>query len=117
MRIICISLFLSVSVFANSVNTLCISCHKAENISSRMIYKRYLMHYSSHERIAEAMKIYLKNPDPKKTVLAKQFSKEKSIKKPTDLSNIELEKAIEAYIHRYDMYKRLKLADENASLE
>jgi len=87
----------------------CISCHKAQKIPSQMIYKKYLLRYSTKEDIAKAIKSYLKSPKAQNSIMPKPFFDKFPTKEPTTLEDAELEMLIKLYIDRYDVVKRLRV--------
>jgi hypothetical protein len=87
----------------------CIACHLQEQVPSELIYRRYLMRYSSHKTIKEVMFDYLKQPSIDKTIMPKQFFMKFPQKEPSDLDENLLLKGIEAYLEFYDIKKRLEV--------
>jgi len=111
MRVALLILWLSISTQAVEIDLekLCIECHRAEGIPSRMINKRYFMNYSSQSRVASQMRSYLKNPDRQNSILPRQFRPKGGDKKPTTLTDTELDLAIDQYIYQFDIRRRLVL--------
>jgi len=97
------------NVSDNELNKGCLSCHEKERIPSRLIYKKYLLKYSSKDRIAKAMFEYIKNPSKEKSSLPKQFFLKFSLKNATNQENKYIKKQIRSYIDYYDMIKLLHL--------
>jgi hypothetical protein len=89
----------------------CISCHKAQQVPSEMIYKKYLMQYSTKDDIAKAMFIYLKSPQISTSIMPKPFFAKFPTKKPSTLTDEELKKLIRLYIDKYDIVKKLRLKE------
>lgn len=87
----------------------CISCHVSEQVPSELIYRRYLIKYSSHKKIKKVMFEYLKKPSIDRTIMPKQFFNKFPQKEPSHLAEEELLKGIEAYLEFYDIQKRLQL--------
>ncbi|MCF6245704.1 MAG: hypothetical protein L3J43_11810, partial [Sulfurovum sp.] len=56
----------------DSLENSCLACHKSEQIPSHMIYKKYLLKYSSKARIEAAMYKYLKSPKKSNSVMPPQ---------------------------------------------
>ena len=87
----------------------CITCHKQQQIPSELIYRRYLMKYSSKEAMAEAMIKYLRKPKKELSIMPSQFFLKFPMKPNLGLSDEVLEKNIEAYLDFFDVQKRLFL--------
>lgn len=87
----------------------CIRCHVQEQVPSELIYRRYLMKYSSHKRIQDVIFEYLQKPEMEKTIMPKQFFMKFSQKAPSSLKDEALRKGIEAYLNFYDIKKRLEV--------
>jgi hypothetical protein len=85
----------------------CLECHKKQQIPSELIYKRYLLKYSTKNRIEKAMFLYLKNPNPKNSIMPKPFFSKFPMKKATNIDDKSLKKAIERYIEKFDVKKKL----------
>jgi hypothetical protein len=107
-----IIIFLSLSVssiFALNLEQACLGCHYQQQIPSEMIYKRYLMRYSTHSAIKKAMVKYLSVPQKSDSIMPLQFFLKFPMKAPTHLNARELEESIEAYLKHFDVQKRLRL--------
>ncbi len=94
---------------ANSLEKDCLECHKREKIPSSIIYKRYLLNFSTKNRIKKTMFNYLKTPNKDNSILPKQFFIKFKIKQPSSLNNKELNKSIDEFIEKYDLAKKLFL--------
>ena len=88
----------------------CLNCHKKQKIPSELIYRRYLMHYSSKEIIKDKIFEYLKNPKKENSIMPNQFFLKFPMKKRVDLNNTILEKNIDRYIKFFDIKKKLILS-------
>jgi len=104
-------IFITLTLLAQSADLKkdCLKCHKEQKIPSYVTYKRYLMKYSTKEKIADAMFKYLKNPKKENSVLPPQFFLKFSIKKPTSIDDETLKKDIESFIEKFDVKRRLIL--------
>ncbi len=104
-------IFVTSLLFANKSNlqTSCLSCHQKQNIPSEIIYKKYLLKYSTKEAIEKAIFSYLENPSIKNSVLPKPFFKKFKIKEPLNLNDDKLKTLIDSFIEKFDLKKRLKL--------
>jgi len=89
----------------------CLQCHKEQTIPSYLIYRRYLMKYSTPERIENAMFDYLKEPLQSRSIMPPQFFLKFPMKPPLDLDDDTLRREIRAYIEKFDIRKRLRLAE------
>jgi hypothetical protein len=93
----------------NGLESTCLSCHKEQQIPSDLIYRRYLMKYSTPDRIEKAMFAYLKEPLQSRSIMPPQFFLKFPMKPPLDLDDETLLKEIRAYIRKFDIKKRLIL--------
>ncbi len=86
----------------------CLACHTQQKIPSELIYRRYLLQYSTHKRIKKQLLSYLKAPNPKKSIMPKQFFLKFPQKEPLDLNETILEQSIDEYLDYFDIRKRLE---------
>ncbi len=94
----------------------CLACHREQQIPSELIYRRYLMKYSTHNNIKKQLLSYLKAPSPKTSIMPKQFFLKFPQKKALDLNETILKESIEAYLDYFDVRERLKLQETNITL-
>ena len=87
----------------------CLSCHKEQQIPSDLIYRRYLMKYSTTERIEKAMFTYLKEPLHERSIMPPQFFLKFPMKPPMNMDDETLKREIRAYMKQFDIKKRLIL--------
>ncbi len=87
----------------------CLSCHVEQQIPSELIYRRYLMKYSSDKVIKNRLLKYLKNPQKEESIMPKQFFMKFSQKRPMDLNSTQLEEGVDAYLEFFNMKKKLRL--------
>jgi hypothetical protein len=87
----------------------CLSCHRQQQIPSAMIYRKYLLKYSTNRAIKSAIYHYIKNPKEKQSIMPKPFFDKFPRKKRMNTEDRELEILIDKYIDRFDIKKRLKL--------
>lgn len=106
-KIITIAMLSTLS-FGDSFDTNCLACHKKSEVPLDMIYKRYLLKYSSPKSIKSAMIAYLKAPSFESSQLPKGLLMNMPIKPKSTLSQAELEKSVDEYLNRYDIKKRLR---------
>lgn len=105
-----LSLFV-LSIFLNASNIYeknCVACHKKLPVTIDKYFYRYLLKYSSKQDVQDAMLKYILNPSKDKTVMPEAFILRFGIKKPTTLSNKQLEEAIEIYWEKYKVFGKLK---------
>ena len=91
----------------------CLKCHKDQSIPSEVIYRRYLMKYSSKETIREMMLAYLKAPSVESSIMPPQFFSKFPIKEMPQMKEEVLRKRIDEYIDYFDINKRLFIPEEN----
>jgi len=91
----------------------CLSCHQAQQIPSEMIYRRYLMRYSSKETIKKKMATYLKHPSTETSIMPAPFFRKFPIKKATTLDDKTLERMVEAYIAHFDVKGRVIIVPQD----
>ena len=96
--------FLFASVYENN----CISCHKNLPVSIDKYFYRYLLKYSSERSVKEAMQSYMKTPSKDTTIMPEAFISRFGVKKPTTLSDIELQEALAEYWEIYKVFGKLK---------
>jgi len=85
----------------------CLSCHKTQSIPSEMIYRRYLLKYSSKDRIREKIYNYLRSPKRENSIMPPQFFSKFPLKEPIDMRDKELQNMIDGYIEYYDVNHKL----------
>jgi hypothetical protein len=85
----------------------CLQCHQEQQIPSNLIYKRYLLKYSTNKTIADAIYSYIKNPKKEHSIMPLQFFLKFPMKKPLAIDDVRLRHNITAYINRYDIKKKL----------
>ena len=87
----------------------CLQCHTEQQIPSDLVYRRYLMKYSTSERIQKAIFAYIKNPDQKHSIMPPQFFLKFPMKEATTLNDDDLNKMIERYLDAFDVKKKFVL--------
>lgn len=86
----------------------CIPCHEYLPSSLERMFMNYLKTYSGEFTIKESLKAYLRKPDPDVSVMSDLFRDRFGIKYETDLSDEELNEAVNIYWNLYDVKKKLK---------
>lgn len=102
-----IFILLATISFANIYETKCVKCHK-KGPSLKKIYFDYLLRYSSERRVKKAMIDYLKNPNPKKSIIAKSYIKKHNRSFIHNFSDQELKEAIDFYWNKYTIKGKIK---------
>ncbi len=87
----------------------CLQCHAEQQIPSGLIYRRYLMKYSTFERMQKAIFSYIKNPDQKHSIMPPQFFLKFPMKEALTLDDDTLQKMIKSYLDTFDVKKKLLL--------
>jgi len=86
----------------------CIPCHEYLPSSLERMFMQYLKVYSGEFTLKESLKAYLRNPDPDTSVMSDLFLDRFGIKYKTDLSDKELDEAVNIYWKKYDVRNKLK---------
>jgi hypothetical protein len=87
----------------------CLQCHVEQQIPSALVYRRYLMKYSTVERMEKAIFSYIKNPDQKHSIMPPQFFLKFPMKEVSTLDDDTLQKMIKRYLNTFDVKKKLTL--------
>lgn len=109
-KVIYIFIFITTLLSSNELlNKNCLNCHKKEQLPTNLIYKRYLMKYSTKDRIFKALYHYLKKPNINDSIMPKAFFLKYPIKNRLKLNDSELKKSIKEFIEEFDIKKRFVL--------
>ena len=112
-KIILLSILFLSSLYSkvdeNLVKKNCINCHIQQKIPSELIYRRYLLTYSTNNAITDKLSTYLKNPKSKNSIMPKQFFLKFPEKVALDLNETVLKESIDAYLDYFDIKKKLIL--------
>lgn len=92
-----------------SLEESCLSCHKKQQIPNQLIYRRYLIKYSTTTQIREAIFTYLKNPQIKYTIMPSQFFLKFPMKKAINIEDKKLKILVNEYLDKFDVKKMLVL--------
>ena len=87
----------------------CLQCHIDQQIPSALVYRRYLMKYSTFERMEGAIFAYIKDPDQKHSIMPPQFFLKFPMKEATALDDDRLQNMIKSYLNTFDVKKKLVL--------
>jgi hypothetical protein len=104
---------LSLNVMAQTPSSMlqknCIDCHLQQKIPSELIYRRYLMRYSTHKVIRKMLLSYLKAPSKETSIMPTQFFLKFPQKNELDLNESILLESIDAYLDYFNVKRRLIL--------
>ncbi len=87
----------------------CLQCHKKDQIPNVLIYRRYLMKYSTQEAIEKAILKYLKDPKKENSIMPPPFFLKFPMKKALDFDDETLKKNISTFLNTFDVKKKLVL--------
>ncbi len=90
----------------------CLSCHQTQQIPNSLIYKRYLMKYSTQGAIENAMLKYLQNPIKSDSIMPLAFFLKFPMKQALQIPEPVLRQNISSFIDTFDVKKKLKI-DKN----
>lgn len=88
----------------------CLACHKKEQIPNTLVYRRYLVKYSTHDTMKQAIVKYLKNPQQEHSVMPPPFFLKFAMKKTWEMDDKTLDENTEAFLEKFDMKKKLILS-------
>ena len=110
-KLIVVMMILTTIIFANNslAKKNCLSCHQKEQIPSHLIYKRYLLKYSTKSRMKKVILEYAKNPTKKGSIMPTPFFFKFPMKRKLNLDSETLGKSIDDYLDYFDVKKRLVL--------
>ena len=87
----------------------CLGCHREQKLPDNLIYRRYLLRYSSPERIEKALVTYLRHPDKSHSIMPSEFFLRFPLKDPSKLEDTALRESIRKYVEYFDVRRRLRL--------
>ena len=116
-KVIFVWLMFSLGVFAanisiddkQQVQQKCLQCHNQEQIPNALIYRRYLMKYSTQEAMKTAILKYLKDPTQENSIMPHPFFSKFPMKEASDLDEVDLKKNIQTFLDTFDLKKNLVL--------
>ncbi|HIE35587.1 MAG TPA: hypothetical protein EYP79_05280 [Campylobacterales bacterium] len=106
-NIVALMLFF-IFAYGNIYEKNCMSCHKTYAPDLKKLFFDYLLRHSSEKRVKRAIIEYLKNPDPQKSIMSKEYLKRYGVKEKSKLLDKDLKKAIDIYWDRYKVIGRIK---------
>jgi len=89
----------------------CLDCHREQKLPDKLIYRRYLLKYSSPERIEKALTHYLKHPDAGASIMPSEFFLRFPKKEPTRLDEKTLHESVQRYLNYFDVRRLLRLEE------
>ena len=87
----------------------CLGCHREQRLPDNLIYRRYLLKYSSADRIEKALTAYLKHPSRQTSIMPAEFFLRFPMREPVTLEDQALRQSVRRYIDYFDVRKRLRL--------
>jgi hypothetical protein len=117
-KIVIVLSFMSLFLFAEELTTpdpsfknSCLSCHQQQQIPSSLMYKRYLMKYSTKKSMEEAMFAYMKDPKKERSIMPAPFFLKFPMKEKISMDDRTLRKHIQTYLELFDIKKKLMLEE------
>ena len=109
-KMIVASLLLSGTILngSNVYEWHCVPCHRKLPTTLGQMFKRYLLIYSSEKFVKAGIKHYLRNPSKSISVMSDLFVATYGIKKPTLLSEEELDEAVDTYWEKFKVFDKLQ---------
>jgi len=115
-KIIILTLLLGTYIFAeNGLRTPtaleknCLACHKKQQIPNELIYKRYLVKYSTDARMEEAIAKYLNNPTQETSIMPGPFFLKFPMREKLDLDEQLIRSSIKQFLKKFDLKQHLIL--------
>lgn len=113
-KIILLLSLLFVEIYAEDTDVIilensCLSCHVKQQIPSELIYRRYLMRYSTNEAMTKAMVSYLKKPKKENSIMPPQFFLKFPMKPSLEFDEKKLRKNISTFLDVFDVKNKLVL--------
>lgn len=99
-----VSIFLCANIYEKN----CVNCHKIYGPDLRKLFFDYLLVYSSEKRVKKAIFNFLKNPNPDRSIMDKEYIKKYGVKQKSRLSDKKLKKAIDIYWDKYKVIGKIK---------
>lgn len=99
---------LSSLLFGDIYEQNCLACHRDMPVQIDKFFYRYLLKYSSEERVKSALVEYLKNPSLEKTILQEGLLNRFGIKEKTTLNDAQLKTAVDTYWQTYKVFGKLR---------
>jgi len=87
----------------------CLECHIEEQIPTQLIYRRYLMTYSTQEEMQKAIFNYMKDPQKENSIMPPPFFYKFPMKEVIDMDDESLKENIRLFLEHLDVKKKLIL--------
>ena len=87
----------------------CLQCHTKNQIPNALIYKRYLVKYSTNDAMTHAIMKYLKDPKKENSAMPPPFFSKFPMQRTLDLDDAILEQNTRAFLDTFDVKKKLIL--------
>jgi len=100
---------IAISKPSQILNERCLNCHTQQKIPTELIYRRYLMKYSTNSNIKEKIYKYMKNPKKEYSIMPKQFFLKFTMKEKIDINDNSLNEGIDEYLKYFDVKNRFSL--------
>lgn len=100
-------IFSFITLYANSYENNCLSCHQNEK-QLGVFMKRYTLKYSSEEKIKKAIFRFLKNPTQNRSIMPFEFIQKWGFKDASILNDEELRNSIDIYYKEYNLKSYIK---------
>ena len=108
-RYIVLSLVLVSGLFAqDAYERHCVECHKELPTSLQRMFMRYLLVYSGEQNVKAGLKHYLKYPLKEISVMSDLFIDSYGIKEKSDLSESDIDEALDIYWDKFKVFNKLK---------
>lgn len=88
----------------------CLNCHTQDQIPNDLIFRRYLMKYSTKGAMSQAILKYLKDPQKETSIMPPPFFSKFPMKVSLDLNDATLEKNIRTFMETFSVKKKLILS-------
>ena len=86
----------------------CVPCHRKEGVSLRRTFMNALLIYSGEKNMKAGLKYFLRHPSVKTSAMGEEYFRKHRLKKPTTLTEKELDEALDTYWQRYKVIGRLR---------
>jgi hypothetical protein len=96
-------------VSSDALENNCLNCHRAQQIPDSLIYRRYLLKYSTDDRIQKVLFAYLKDPKKINSIMPAPFFLKFPMKEKMTLEDEILQKNIVNYVQKYNIKNKLIL--------
>ena len=107
-KIILVFIFIVTSISADVYEENCVRCHNTLPVSIDKYFYKYLLIYSSESDMKHAIINYLKVPVKETTVMSDSFIDRFGVKQKSNLSQSQLQEAVDVYWEKYKVFGKLK---------